>query len=80
MKIILVVDRMGWAYSTKAEALVKYYKGPFELKIVSTKQPVEELKQEFDSAYRYVFFGFQNFKKCKKFDKTMVYKHYSFAD
>jgi hypothetical protein len=64
-KIILLVDRLGWAYSTKAEALIKNYNGTeLEFKMVSSKASKEKLIDAFNWADRYVFFGFQNFRRC----------------
>jgi len=65
--ILMVVDRIGWAYSTKAEALVNNYKGKnIKFELISTKEPFPKLKRAFAHSDLYLFFGFQNFKKCQR--------------
>lgn len=67
MKILLVIDRKNWAYSTKAEQIIKCYQGDkFTFSTVSTKDKPDSLKKAFKRNHLYVFFGFQNFKSCHR--------------
>lgn len=66
-KILLVIDRKNWAYSTKAEQLVKWYRdSEFSFSTISTKDKPNSLHKAFKSNDLYVFFGFQNFRSCHK--------------
>jgi len=67
IKILLLVDNRGWAYETKARALIDNYKGDrFEFEIVGYKDPPEQLTMAFARNDYYLCFGFQNFAKCEK--------------
>jgi len=78
MKVLLVTDNPSWAYETKAQALLENYKGDkFSFSIICIKHNVEEVRRAFDESDLYIFFGFQNFKRCEvkfgvKRDKALV--------
>ena len=60
-KVLLVCDRPNWTYSTKAEELVKYYRGEdLALSIITTKDRVQDQRDAFDNHDFYLFFGYQN--------------------
>ena len=66
-KILLLVDNRGWAYETKANALIDNYKGDrFEFEIIAYKDSPEQISTAFARNDYYVCFGFQNFPKCEK--------------
>jgi len=78
MKVLLVTDNPSWAYETKAQALLENYKGDkFSFSIICIKHNVEEVRKAFAESDLYIFFGFQNFKRCEvkfgvKRDKALV--------
>jgi len=78
MKVLLVTDNPSWAYETKAQALLENYKGDkFSFSIICIKHDIEEVRRAFAENDLYVFFGFQNFKRCEvkfsvKRDKSLV--------
>ena len=66
-KVLIVIDRPGWAYSTKADQLVKCYRGDrFKFSIVSKKHSPNELKEAFKHNDLYIFIGFQTFRSMEK--------------
>jgi len=67
IKILLLVDNRGWAYDTKARALIDNYRGSdFEFEIVGYKDDPEQLTRAFSKNDYYLCFGFQNFNKCER--------------
>jgi glycosyltransferase involved in cell wall biosynthesis len=67
IKILLVVDRKNWAYSTKAEQITKCYQGDnFSFSTISTKDKPKKIIEAFKKNNLYVFFGFQNFRSCHR--------------
>jgi len=67
VKILLLVDNRGWAYDTKARALIDNYRGSdFEFEIVGYKDDPNQLTKAFAVNDYYLCFGFQNFRKCER--------------
>ncbi|OYT15993.1 MAG: hypothetical protein B7C24_10120 [Bacteroidetes bacterium 4572_77] len=66
-RVALLVDNRGWAYDTKANALIDNYKGNrFKFEIVGYKDDPNFISEVFARNDYYLCFGFQNFKKCEK--------------
>lgn len=66
-KVLLVLDRRGWAYETKAIAIASKYQGDkLKFSIIGGKEDPEKVRSAFQSNDLYVFFGFQNFRNCHR--------------
>lgn len=68
VQINLVVDKIDWAYSTKAKEIAKYnpYPDDWNFNIISYKEGELKLAKHFKESDLNLFFGFQNFKRCEK--------------
>lgn len=65
VKVLLVLDRRGWAYETKAIQIVNKYKGRLlSFEIIGGKEDPKKVALSFKQCDLYLFFGFQNFRSC----------------
>ena len=67
IKVLLVLDRRGWAYETKATQIASKYKGRLlSFEIIGGKEDPKQVTPLLKQCDLYLFFGFQNFKSFHK--------------
>lgn len=65
VKVLLVLDRRGWAYETKAIQIANKYKGRLlSFEVIGGKENPKQVASSFKRNDLYLFFGFQNFRRC----------------
>jgi len=67
VKVLLVLDRRGWAYETKATQIANKYKGRLlSFEIIGGKEDPKQVAPLFEQCDLYLFLGFQTFNHCHK--------------
>ena len=74
-RVLLLVDRPGWAYDTAARSLVKYLGDEFEFRILYVVNQPDLLQWDFDVLY--VFFWGETYHQKFNIDPNKVIKEIS---